>query len=137
MALGLEVSKNSFIWVVRSGDNDWVPEGYEERIKGRGMVIREWAPQLLILNHIAVGGFVTHCGWNSSLEGICAGLPMVTWPLYAEQFYNEKLLVDVLKFGVEVGSKVYDFNPETRPILEATRIEAAIRNLMGGRRGGR
>ncbi|XP_020677366.1 scopoletin glucosyltransferase-like [Dendrobium catenatum] len=131
MALGLEASTLSFIWVVRNWDNKWIPEGYEERIKGRGMVIKWWAPQLLILNHYAVGGFVTHCGWNSSLEGICAGLPMATWPLFAEQFYNEKLLVEVLKVGVEVGSKVYDFNPETRPILEATVIEAAVRNLMG------
>ncbi|KAI0515666.1 hypothetical protein KFK09_008332 [Dendrobium nobile] len=131
MALGLEASTLSFIWVVRNLDNNWIPEGYEERIKGRGMVIKWWAPQLLILNHSAVGGFVTHCGWNSSLEGICAGLPMATWPLFAEQFYNEKLLVEVLKVGVEVGSKVYDLNPETRPILEATVIEAAVRNLMG------
>ncbi|PKU80029.1 scopoletin glucosyltransferase-like [Dendrobium catenatum] len=131
MALGLEASNHSFIWVVQNGKNNWFPEGYDERIKGRGMVIRGWAPQLLILNHIAVGGFVTHCGWNSSLEGICAGLPMITWPLGAEQFYNEKLLVEVLKVGVEVGSKVFDFNPETRPIIEASIIEAAVRNLMG------
>ncbi|KAH0463995.1 hypothetical protein IEQ34_006781 [Dendrobium chrysotoxum] len=131
MALGLEASNHSFIWVVRNGDNNWFPEGYDKRIKGRGMVIRGWAPQLLILNHIAVGGFVTHCGWNSSLEGICAGLSMVTWPLYAEQFYNEKLLVEVLKIGVGVGSKVYDLNPEARPILEASIIELAVRNLMG------
>ncbi|PKU80028.1 UDP-glycosyltransferase 73B4 [Dendrobium catenatum] len=123
MALGLEASNHSFIWVVQTGNNNWVPEGYDERIKGRGMVIRGWAPQLLILNHIAVGGFVTHCGWNSSLEGICAGLPMVTWPLYAEQFYNEKLLVEVLQIGVGVGS---------RPIVEAIIVEAAVRNLMGG-----
>ncbi|KAH0463992.1 hypothetical protein IEQ34_006778 [Dendrobium chrysotoxum] len=131
MALGLEASTHSFIWVVRNGDDNWIPEGYEERIKGKGMMIKGWAPQLLILNHTAVGGFVTHCGWNSSLEGICAGLPMVTWPLFAEQFYNEKLLVEVLKVGVEVGSKVYEFNPEIRPILEAASVEAAVRNLMG------
>ncbi|KAH0463811.1 hypothetical protein IEQ34_006597 [Dendrobium chrysotoxum] len=131
MALGLEASNHSFIWVVQNGENNWFPEGYDERIKGRGMVIRGWAPQLLILNHTAVGGFVTHCGWNSSLEGICAGLSMVTWPLYAEQFYNEKFLVEVLKIGVGVGSKVHDLNPETRPILEASIIELAVRNLMG------
>ncbi|KAI0515677.1 hypothetical protein KFK09_008343 [Dendrobium nobile] len=132
IALGLEASNHSFIWVVQTGDNNWVPEGYDERIKGRGMMIRGWAPQLLILNHIAVGGFLTHCGWNSSLEGICAGLPMVTWPLYAEQFYNEKLLVEVLQIGVGVGSKVHDVNPETRPIVEAIVVEDAVRNLMGG-----
>ncbi|KAL0921005.1 hypothetical protein M5K25_008028 [Dendrobium thyrsiflorum] len=106
MALGLEASNHSFVLVVQNEDNNWIPEGYEERIKGSGMLIRGWAPQLLILNNIAVGGFVTHCGWNSSLEGICAGLPMVTWPLYAEQFYNEKLLVEVLKVKLSPMSLV-------------------------------
>jgi len=53
---------------------------------GKGLIIRGWAPQVLILDHEAVGGFVTHCGWNSALEGISAGLPMVTWPVFAEQF---------------------------------------------------
>ena len=58
---------------------------------------------MLILDHEAVGGFVTHCGWNSTLEGVTAGVPMVTWPLSAEQFYNEKLVTRVLKIGVDVG----------------------------------
>ncbi|XP_020677365.1 UDP-glycosyltransferase 73B4-like [Dendrobium catenatum] len=104
---------------------------YEERIKDHGMLIKGWAPQLVILNHKAVGGFVTHCGWNSSLEGISAGLPMVTWPLYADQFYNEKFLVDILKVGVMVGSKVYTSNAKLRPIVEASSLTAAIRRLMG------
>ncbi|KAH0464343.1 hypothetical protein IEQ34_007129 [Dendrobium chrysotoxum] len=131
MALGLEASRHPFVWVVRNEGNDWIPEGYEERIKDVGMVIRGWAPQLVILNHDAVGGFVTHCGWNSSLEGISAGLPMVTWPLCADQFYNEKFLVDILKVGVMVGSKVYTFDAKARPIVESTVVEAAVRRLMG------
>ncbi|XP_020581445.1 scopoletin glucosyltransferase-like [Phalaenopsis equestris] len=132
MALGLEEAGHPFVWVVRNEGDDWVPEGYEERIAGKGMVVRGWAPQLLILNHGAVGGFVSHCGWNSSLEGICAGLPMVTWPLYAEQFFNEKLLVEVLGVGVAVGSKVYEFRVEMRPVLEASAVAAAVRRVMGG-----
>ncbi|XP_020677391.1 scopoletin glucosyltransferase-like [Dendrobium catenatum] len=130
MALGLEASRHSFVWVVRNEGEDWIPKGYIERIKEVGMLIRGWAPQLVILNHAAVGGFVTHCGWNSSLEGISAGLPMVTWPLYADQFYNEKLLVDILKVGVMVGSKVNTFNKETRPIVGAASVEIAVRRLM-------
>ena len=57
---------------------------------------------MLILDHEAVGGFVTHCGWNSTLEGVSAGVPMVTWPMGAEQFFNEKIVTYVLKLVVDV-----------------------------------
>ncbi|KAG8654265.1 hypothetical protein MANES_05G116300v8 [Manihot esculenta] len=105
IAMALEDSGQQFIWAVRENKNNevWLPEGFEERMKGKGLIIRGWAPQVLILEHEAVGGFVTHCGWNSTLEAISAGVPMVTWPLYAEQFYNEKLVTQVLRIGVAVG----------------------------------
>lgn len=109
-AIGLEASGQDFIWVVRRGKkdegiNDFLPDGYEEMIKGKGLIIRGWAPQLLILNHPSIGAFVTHCGWNSTLEGLCAGVPMVTWPVFAEQFFNEKLVTEVLMTGVSVGNR--------------------------------
>ncbi|KAH7553489.1 hypothetical protein JRO89_XS12G0018100 [Xanthoceras sorbifolium] len=109
LGLGLEASEKPFIWVIREGDNSkelqkWAMEnGFEERTKGRGVVIWGWAPQVLILSHPAIGGFLTHCGWNSSLEGICAGLPLLTWPLFGDQFCSEKLIVQILKIGVRVG----------------------------------
>nr|UHH90521.1 UDP-glycosyltransferase [Nicotiana benthamiana] len=112
LGLGLEESNRPFVWVLGGSDklNDlekWILEnGFEERIKERGVLIRGWAPQVLILSHPAIGGVLTHCGWNSTLEGISAGLPMVTWPLFAEQFCNEKLVVQVLKIGVSLGVKV-------------------------------
>ncbi|MBA0749723.1 hypothetical protein Gogos_003621 [Gossypium gossypioides] len=81
-------------------------EGFEDRIKGRGLLIRGWAPQVLILSHPSIGGFLTHCGWNSTLEGICAGVPMITWPLFSEQFMNQKLLIQILKVGVSIGVEV-------------------------------
>uniref|UniRef100_M8CLQ6 Uncharacterized protein n=1 Tax=Aegilops tauschii TaxID=37682 RepID=M8CLQ6_AEGTA len=62
---------------------------------------------MLILSHAALGGFVTHCGWNSVLEAVPAGVPMVTWPRYADQFNNEKLVVELLKVGVSIGAKDY------------------------------
>ncbi|KAL1534595.1 Scopoletin glucosyltransferase, variant 2 [Salvia divinorum] len=74
-------------------------------MRNKGLIIRGWAPQVMILNHAAVGAFVTHCGWNSTLEGVCAGVPMVTWPVFAEQFFNEKLVTEVLGTGVSVGNK--------------------------------
>ncbi|GAB2235812.1 hypothetical protein Droror1_Dr00026253 [Drosera rotundifolia] len=108
LGLGLEASNRPFIWVVRGAQVDelqmWMKEdGFEERIKGRGLIIRGWAPQVLLLSHPAIGVFLTHCGWNSTLEAVSAGLPMVTWPMFAEQFLNEKLVVEVLKTGVGVG----------------------------------
>ncbi|XP_002519442.3 UDP-glycosyltransferase 73C3 [Ricinus communis] len=112
LGLGLESSNQPFIWVIREGEKSqglekWViEEDFENRTKDRGLIIRGWAPQVVILSHPSVGGFLTHCGWNSTLEGISAGLPMVTWPLFADQFCNERLVVDVLKIGVEVGAKV-------------------------------
>ncbi|KAJ3707893.1 hypothetical protein LUZ61_011598 [Rhynchospora tenuis] len=98
LAMGLEESGQSFLWVVRGVDQSdkWIPEGWEERIANRGLVVRGWAPQLAILVHAAIGAFMTHCGWNSILEGTAAGVPMLTWPLAFEQFINEKLLVDVV-----------------------------------------
>ncbi|KAG8053241.1 hypothetical protein GUJ93_ZPchr0001g30159 [Zizania palustris] len=108
LGMGLEASNTPFIWVIKAGNKsaeveEWLAQGFEERVKDRGMIIRGWAPQMLILWHQAIGGFMTHCGWNSTIEGICAGVPMVTWPHFAEQFVNEKLVVDLLKTGVEVG----------------------------------
>ncbi|KAI3696719.1 hypothetical protein L6452_29224 [Arctium lappa] len=111
LGLGLEASNRPFIWVIRAGDRakeveEWIIEtGFEERTKDRGLLIRDWAPQLLILSHPSVGGFLTHCGWNSVLEGVCAGVPLITWPLFAEQFLNEKLVVQVLGIGVAVGAQ--------------------------------
>ncbi|GKV22617.1 hypothetical protein SLEP1_g32473 [Rubroshorea leprosula] len=109
IAMGLEDSGQEFIWVVKldkgNEEEERLPERFEERTKEKGLIIRAWAPQVLILEHPAVGGFVTHCGWNSTLEGISAGVPMVTWPIAAEQFYNEKLVTDFLKIGVAVGVK--------------------------------
>ncbi|KAK1358902.1 UDP-glycosyltransferase 73B4 [Heracleum sosnowskyi] len=132
----LPASEQQFIWVVRKGTNDKetedsMPEGFEERTKGKGLIIRGWAPQMLILDHKAVGGFVTHCGWNSTLEGIAAGVPMVTWPSFAEQFYNEKLITDVLRIGVAVGAKEWVIGTGGGNI-KSDAVETAVRSIITG-----
>ena len=137
MALG-----HPFVWVVRkegkaeeNGAENWLPEGFEERVKenSRGMVIRGWAPQVRILSHPAIGGFLTHCGWNSVLESIVAGVPLITWPMFAEQFYNENLITRILKIGVEVGSGVWNPGLEiTSPVVGSDKILKAVNRLMGG-----
>uniref|UniRef100_A0A7N0R862 Uncharacterized protein n=1 Tax=Kalanchoe fedtschenkoi TaxID=63787 RepID=A0A7N0R862_KALFE len=100
LSTGLDRSGVDFILCVGSDPTVDVPEGYEERVAGRGFVIRGWAPQVAILSHRAVGSFVTHCGWNSVLEGVSAGVAMLTWPMGAEQFVNARLLVDELGAGM-------------------------------------
>uniref|UniRef100_A0ACD5VBP8 Uncharacterized protein n=1 Tax=Avena sativa TaxID=4498 RepID=A0ACD5VBP8_AVESA len=75
LGLGLEASKKPFIWVIKAGPKspeveEWLADGFEERVKDRRMIIRGWAPQVMILWHQAIGGFMTHCGWNSTIEGI-------------------------------------------------------------------
>nr|CAB3467311.1 unnamed protein product [Digitaria exilis] len=115
IAVGLERSGHRFLWVVRApvcdstlvlhADPDLdalLPEGFLERINGCGLVVKEWAPQVEVLRHKAIGAFVTHCGWNSVQEAIMAGVPMLCWPLYAEQKMNKVFMVEEFRVGVEV-----------------------------------
>lgn len=141
IAHGVEGSGHPFIWVARTsvydddgGEDQWFPEGFEVRVKesNKGLIIKGWAPQLAILGHKNVGTFVTHCGWNSTIEGLSNGLPFITWPLFAEQFYNESLLVDVLKVGIRVGNDEW-VSQYAEPKVAVTRdkVEAALRQMMG------
>nr|GME10142.1 UDP-glycosyltransferase 73C3-like [Ipomoea batatas] len=141
LALGLESNKRPFLWVLgkksKSFDafEDWnVSNGFEQRNTGKGFLVREWAPQVLILSHSSVGGFLTHCGWNSTLEAISAKVPMVTWPLIAEQFLNEKLVVEVLGIGVSLGLKMsIDWNGEDKNdvvMVKNEEIKEAIDKIM-------
>ncbi|KAL5807423.1 hypothetical protein ACOSQ4_030156 [Xanthoceras sorbifolium] len=141
LGLGLEASERPFIWVIREGDNSeelhkWAIENdFEERTKGRGFVIWGWAPQVLILSHPAIGGFLTHCGWNSSLEGICAGLPLITWPLFGDQFCNEKLVVQILKTGVRVGVEnptPWGEEEKVGVLVKRENVKTAVEKLMDG-----
>ncbi|KAH1122029.1 hypothetical protein J1N35_005189 [Gossypium stocksii] len=111
----------------------WLKEdGYEDRIKGRGLLIRGWAPQVLILSHPSIGGFLTHCGWNSTLEGISTGVPMITWPLFSEQFVNEKLVVQILKIGVgvDVEAAVHMGEEEFEAVVKKDNIMKALESLI-------
>ncbi|KAJ0628363.1 putative UDP-glucuronosyl/UDP-glucosyltransferase, UDP-glycosyltransferase family [Helianthus annuus] len=137
LALGLESSNIPFVWFVsRTSDEfeKWTSEGqYEERIKGRGLMVRGWAPQILVLSHQAIGGFITHCGWNSTLEAICAGIPMVTWPHFADQFLNERFIVNVLKIGLKIGVEVpitYRGKEKFEVMVKREAIKLAVEGLM-------
>ncbi|XP_038893299.1 UDP-glycosyltransferase 89A2-like [Benincasa hispida] len=107
LASGLEKSGTRFVWVVKtihrtdSGSNG-IPIGFEDRVSDRGILVKGWAPQVAILNHRAVGGFLSHCGWNSVLESIVRGVMIVGWPMEADQFINARLLVEELGVAVRV-----------------------------------
>ncbi|KAL5705631.1 hypothetical protein ACHQM5_023910 [Ranunculus cassubicifolius] len=135
IAMGLEASEVPFIWVVRTSKNvdkdQFPPKGFQEKMEGKGLIITDWAPQVLILDHPAIGGFMTHCGWNSILEGITAGLPLITWPLFADQFYNEKLVTQVLKTGISAGSGIWNqwTEPESVSVTKEM-VENAVTEVM-------
>ncbi|XP_006644416.2 scopoletin glucosyltransferase-like [Oryza brachyantha] len=137
IARALQLTGTNFLWIITREDTDaseWMPEGFADLVaRGeRGLIVRGWAPQVLVLNHPAVGGFVTHCGWNSVLEAVCAGVPMVTYPRYTDQFYNEKLIVETLKVGVGVGAGDFaSFMDDRSQVIEGEVIAEAIETVMG------
>ncbi|GAU22194.1 hypothetical protein TSUD_252220 [Trifolium subterraneum] len=107
-----------------------LPEGFLDRTRGVGRVIG-WAPQTQILAHPATGGFVSHCGWNSTLESIYFGVPIATWPIYAEQQTNAFELVVELKMAVEIALDYkVEFNGGPNYLLTADKIERGIRNVL-------
>ncbi|AQL01173.1 UDP-glycosyltransferase 73E1 [Zea mays] len=138
LGLGLEASRHPFVWVVKSVDEyDGTVRAFlddlEARVAGRGLLVRGWAPQVLILSHAAVGGFVTHCGWNSTIEAVTAGLPVVTWPHFTDQFLNQKMAVEVLGIGVSVGitEPLMYRKVEKEIVVSRNVVEEAVRSLMG------
>ncbi|KAL7082149.1 hypothetical protein ACP275_14G081600 [Erythranthe tilingii] len=140
IALALEDSGYRFLWALRKPPSkeylgypgeyedprEVLPEGFLERTVGRGRVIG-WAPQLVVLSHPAVGGFVTHCGWNSVAESVSCGVPMAAWPLVIEQQANAFQVVEEIGVGVEVKM---DYRKTDGVIVAADVIERAIRRLM-------
>ncbi|MCO5557753.1 hypothetical protein L7F22_011324 [Adiantum nelumboides] len=136
LAHGLEASGESFLWVIRrdtyknkASVEEILPEGFMQRTINRGLVI-SWAPQLAVLGHSSVGAFLTHCGWNSVLESLSNGVPMLGFPQMAEQNTNLKLIVDDWK----VGLPLLQTQGKAQKI-ERIATEKAITSLMRGEEG--
>uniref|UniRef100_A0ACD5UL48 Uncharacterized protein n=1 Tax=Avena sativa TaxID=4498 RepID=A0ACD5UL48_AVESA len=125
-ARGLAAAGSPFLWVVRpdmvrdgEGETLPVPEGFAEEVAGRGLMVG-WCDQEAVLGHRATGGFLSHCGWNSTVESLRAGVPMLCWPFFSEQVTNCRYACEEWGVGVEMAR-------------EAGRgeVEAAVRELMG------
>ncbi|RWW25493.1 hypothetical protein GW17_00010161 [Ensete ventricosum] len=130
IAYGVLSSKANFIWVLRPGTSSSgaavpLPQGFLEASRGRGMVV-PWCRQREVLQHPAVGGFLTHCGWNSVAESMWCGVPMLCFPLFSDQPPNRKLVVQNLGIGTDLGE-----------IGEVSRgkVSSRIDDLMGGEGG--
>nr|BAF96581.1 lignan glucosyltransferase [Sesamum alatum] len=140
IAVALENSGHRFLWSLRKpppkekvefpgeyeNSEEVLPEGFLGRTTDMGKVIG-WAPQMAVLSHPAVGGFVSHCGWNSVLESVWCGVPMAVWPLSAEQQANAFLLVKEFEMAVEIKM---DYKKNANVIVGTETIEEAIRQLM-------
>ncbi|BBH04349.1 UDP-Glycosyltransferase superfamily protein [Prunus dulcis] len=115
LAMALEASGKNFIWVVRPPleydidsefkEDEWLPKGFVQRIKtqNKGLIVENWAPQVEILSHKATSAFLSHCGWNSVVESLIHGVPLIGWPMASEQFFNAKYLVEQVGVCVEVA----------------------------------
>lgn len=130
VAAGVEASERPFLWVLRL-DVDAKTlaklEGFKERTRHRGIVV-SWAPQLLVLSHRSIAAFLTHCGWNSVLEGLSGGVPMLAWPGgFSEQQMNAKYIIDVWQIALGFEQEL---TGEGNPLIVRAEIARVILTVL-------
>ncbi|KAK7309683.1 hypothetical protein RJT34_06610 [Clitoria ternatea] len=136
LAQALESCEQAFIWVLQPGsgrpgpprhgseaEGGYFPHGLDRKVGDKGLIVIGWAPQLLILSHPSTGGFLSHCGWNSTMEAIVRGVPLLAWPIRGDQHHDAKLVVSHLKVGYMVTD---DLSKVTKGV-----IVKGIKELMG------
>ncbi|KAJ8421845.1 hypothetical protein Cgig2_021710 [Carnegiea gigantea] len=122
--IGLEKLEVDFLWALRiKPDQERVIKGFEEKVKARGLVVREWIAQSEALEHESVQGVLSHCGWNSVTESICIGVPILAWPMMAEQHLNAKMVSKEIKVGLRVET------------CDGSVRGKMVKELMGGEMG--
>ncbi|MBA0655587.1 hypothetical protein Goklo_008057 [Gossypium klotzschianum] len=147
LAWGLELSQQRFVWVLRpptendaagtflalgNGSDatlDYLPDGFPARTQDRGLLVPMWAPQVEVLSHPSIGGFLTHCGWNSTMESIVNGVPMIAWPLYAEQKMNASMLTE------DIGASLRVMAVESDAAVGREKIRSVVRKILVDRQG--
>ncbi|XP_052621243.1 UDP-glycosyltransferase 85A8-like [Lactuca sativa] len=124
---GLANSKKDFLWITRpdivGGNEAMMPQEFVDETKERGMVT-SWCPQEQVLKHLAIGAFLTHSGWNSTIESISSGVPVICWPFFAEQQTNCRYSCVEWEIGMEIDSSV-----------KREEVEAQVREMMDGKKG--
>ncbi|CAJ1975442.1 unnamed protein product [Sphenostylis stenocarpa] len=121
LAFGLQESGCHFLWVVRATEQGKIPEGFR-RNSEKGLVVT-WCSQLKVLEHEAVGCFVTHCGWNSTLEALSLGVPMIAMPQWTDQTTNAKLIEDIWETGLRVSA-------DNKGVFRREALKHAIKEIM-------
>jgi UDP:flavonoid glycosyltransferase YjiC (YdhE family) len=126
-AWGLADSKKPFLWIIRPdlviGGSVVLSSEFVNEISDRGL-IASWCPQEKVLNHPSIGGFLTHCGWNSTTESICAGVPMLCWPFFADQPTNCRVICNEWEIGIEIDTNA-----------KREEVKKVINELMVGEKG--
>ncbi|KNA07857.1 hypothetical protein SOVF_167980 [Spinacia oleracea] len=135
LALALEELRSPFIWVLGPGWRDGLPKGYIERVAKQGKIVA-WAPQVEVLQHKGVGCYLTHCGWNSTMEAIQCKKPLLCFPVAGDQALNCEYIVNVWKIGVKMnGFSTKDVNDGVRRVMEdremKKRLEALNARVVG------
>nr|XP_027118770.1 UDP-glycosyltransferase 74E2-like [Coffea arabica] len=124
IAWGLMRSDYNFLWVIRASEESKLPSNFQSKARDKGLILN-WCPQLEVLSQQAVGCFMTHCGWNSTLEALSLGVPMVTMPVWVDQTTNSKYIVDVWDAGVRVQA-------DENGVLQREEVEMTIKEVMRG-----
>uniref|UniRef100_A0ACD5WEX8 Uncharacterized protein n=1 Tax=Avena sativa TaxID=4498 RepID=A0ACD5WEX8_AVESA len=129
LADGLALSGRPFLWVVRPKfttgagvGQDWF-DAFKRRVEGRGLVVG-WAPQQRVLSHPAVACFVSHCGWNSTVEGLLHGVPFLCWPYFADQFCNQSYVCNVWGTGAKLCA-------DERGVVGKEEVKSRVEQLLG------
>ncbi|KAK7275779.1 hypothetical protein RIF29_16901 [Crotalaria pallida] len=125
-AWGLANSNKTFLWIIRpdlvTGENSILPQEFVLETKNRGL-LSSWCPQEQVLAHPAIVGFLTHSGWNSTLESVCGGVPMICWPFFSEQQTNCRFSCKEWGIGLEIED------------VKRDSVESLVRELMDGEKG--
>ncbi|GLT75518.1 hypothetical protein SLA2020_472360 [Shorea laevis] len=127
LALGLQHSNRPFLWVVRPDitevKDEAYPKGFQASVVDRGQMV-DWAPQRAVLSHASISCFLSHCGWNSTLEGVSNGVPLLCWPYFADQFMNESYICEIWKVGLKLEK-------DENGIIRQEEIKSKMEKLLG------